>query len=211
MDHNKLFEFTAAVRGYHYYQRFRKPQPNQKLSCAYEENNPFDLFVVKTCEDTNIVGHLPIEISRALKYLMDRGVAFTVQLTSTNYRRSPLIQGGLEIPAKVIVTMSGTVHSHLLLEKYKEIINDRYVEPKNEIIIGSFLALPAVNLPKEKCKAEKDKAASKSKKKKIPKKQGQDIRAFFKSAEMNGDNDDDGEIDIRISRKNASNEPIIID
>ena len=60
-------------------------------------------------EDTNIVGHLPIEISRAS--------SFTVQLTSTNYRRSPFIQGGFEIPAKVIVTMPGTVRNHLLLEK----------------------------------------------------------------------------------------------
>ena len=107
--------------------------------------------------------------------------------------------------------MPGTVRNHLLLEKYKEIINDRYVEPKNEIMIGSFLALPAVQPSERKVQAEKDKVASKSKKKKIPKKQGQDIRAFFKSAEMNGDNDDDGEINIRISRKNASNEPIIID
>ena len=53
---------------------------------------------------------------------MDRCASFTVQLTSTNYRRSPLIQGGLEILAKVIVTMPGKVRNHFLLEKYKEII-----------------------------------------------------------------------------------------
>ena len=58
-----------------------------------------------------------------------------------------------------------------------------------------------LSLPKEKCKAEKDKVASKSKKKKIPKKQGQDIRAFFESTEMNSYNDDDSEIDVRISEK----------
>ena len=47
MDHNKLFEFTAAVRGYHYFPRFWEPQPNQKLSCVYEENNLFDFFGTK--------------------------------------------------------------------------------------------------------------------------------------------------------------------
>ena len=73
------------------------------------------------------------------------------------------------------------------------------------------MALPAVKPSERKVQAEKDKVASKSKKKNIPKKQGQDIRTFFKSVEMNGDNDNDGEIDIRISRKTASNEPIIID
>ena len=54
---------------------------------------------MKIYEDTNIAGHLPIEISRAS--------SFMVQLISKNYRRSPVIQGGLEIPAKVIVTMPG--------------------------------------------------------------------------------------------------------
>ena len=201
MAHNELFEFTAAVRGYNYYHRFWKSKPNQNLSCAYEENNPFDLFALKICEDTNIVGHLPIEISRASNYLMDRGASFTVQLTTTNYRRTPLIQGGLKIAAKVIATMPGTVRNDLLLEKYKEIINDRYVEPKNEIIIGSFLALPAVKPSEIKVEAKKDKVASKSKKKKTTKKKGHDIKAFFKSAEMIDNNDDDGEIDIRISRK----------
>ena len=107
--------------------------------------------------------------------------------------------------------MSGTVRNHSLLEKYREIISDRYIEPKTEIIIGSFSALPAVQPSERKLQAEKDNLASKSKKKKIPKKQGQDIRAFFKLAEMNGDNDDDSEIDIQISQKNASNEPIITD
>ena len=185
MDHNKLSEFTAAVRGCHYYQHLWKPQPNQSLLCTYEENNQFDLFAMKICEDTNVVGHLPIEISRAMKYLMDRGVSFTVQMTSTNYRRSPHIQGGLGIPAKVIVTMLGAVRNHLLLEKYNEIINDRYVESKNEIIMGFFLALPAVKHSERKVQAGKDKVASKSKKKRknIPKKPGQVIRALFKSAD----------------------------
>ena len=123
---------------------------------------------------------------------MDRCASFTVQLTSTNYRRSPLIQGGLEIYAKVIVTMPGKVRNHFLLEKYKEIINDRYTEAKNEIIIGSFSALPAAKPSERKVQAEKDKVASKSKKKKKYQRNKVKISAFFKSAEMNGDNDDDG-------------------
>ena len=123
---------------------------------------------------------------------MDRCASFTVQLTSTNYRRSPLIQGGLEILAKVIVTMPGKVRNYFLLEKYKEIINDRYTEAKNEIIIGSFSALPAAKPSERKVQAEKDKVASKSKKKKKYQRNKVKISAFFKSAEMNGDNDDDG-------------------
>ena len=75
--------------------------------------------------------------------------------------------------------MPGKVRNHLLLEKHKEIISDRYVERKNETIIGSFLALPAVKPSKRKVQVEKDKVASKSKKRKKTKEQDKDIRAFF--------------------------------
>ena len=87
-----------------------------------------------------------MEIARASKYLIDRGAVFMVELVSTNYRHSPLVQGGLEIPAKVTVTLPGTVKNHLLINKYKEIVTENCVEPKKEEILGSFLALP----PKKK-------------------------------------------------------------
>ena len=76
--------------------------------------------------------------------------------------------------------MPGTVHNHLLLEKYKEIINDRYVEPENDIIIGSFWALPAVKPSKRKVQAEKDKVASNQKRKKYQRKKGKTSELFFR-------------------------------
>ena len=94
------------------------------------------------------------------------------------------------------------------------IINDRYEEPKNELTIGSFLSLPAVKTSERKVQAENDKLTSKSKKKKIPKKTAQDIRAFFKSAEMNGNSvmmKVKSIYESRTSQKNVSNEPIITD
>ena len=102
------------------------------------------MFAMKVCDYVKIVGHLPMVISRPTKYLLDRGAVFTVELTSSNYRRSPLIQGGLEIPGKVTATMPGTVKNHLLMEKYKEIVNERYAEPMDEevLVLASFLALP---------------------------------------------------------------------
>ena len=53
------------------------------------------MFVIKVCDDVKIIGHLSIEISRPKKYLLDRGAVFTTELTFTNYRLFPLIQGGL--------------------------------------------------------------------------------------------------------------------
>ena len=46
------------------------------------------------------VGHLPMENSRAIKFLLDRGARVFATLTSTNYCVSPLVQVGLEIPCR---------------------------------------------------------------------------------------------------------------
>ena len=50
-----------------------------------------------------------MEISRVTKFLLDRGANVSAKLTSTHYRRSPLVQGGIEIPCVVTVSMPGTV------------------------------------------------------------------------------------------------------
>ena len=43
MDHNKVLEFSAVFRGYHYYKSLRNPIPNN---------------AIKVCDDVKIVGHL---------------------------------------------------------------------------------------------------------------------------------------------------------
>ena len=76
MPYEKIFEFTAAVRGYHYYRRFWVPKPSHQLYCFFKPNNPFDQFAIKVCEEEGQkipIGNLPGEISRATKYLTDRG------------------------------------------------------------------------------------------------------------------------------------------
>lgn len=84
--YTKTFEFTAAVRWYHYYRRFWIPQPAQHLNCSHEPDNPFDQFTIKICEigcETPI-GHLPREISRATKFFIDRGAVVNAILTGHN-------------------------------------------------------------------------------------------------------------------------------
>ena len=108
MDYNKKFMFSAAVRGFHFYRRAWVPTENEKLKCAHDKNNPFDDFAIKTMDNSGqTVGHLPMELSRITKFLIDRGTKVEAQLSSTSYRRSPLIQGGLEISCNIIVTMLG--------------------------------------------------------------------------------------------------------
>ena len=52
-----------------------------------------------------------MEISRVTKFLLDRGANASSKLTSTHYRRSPLVLGGIEIPCVVIVSMLGNCNS----------------------------------------------------------------------------------------------------
>ena len=62
-----------------------------------------------------------MEIPRFNKFLLDRRVKVSEKLTSTHYRRSPLVQGGREIPCIVTVSMLGTVINQLLMERYKQL------------------------------------------------------------------------------------------
>ena len=154
------YEFHSAVRGYHYYRRYWSPQENEILKCYHESGNPFDIFAIKTCsnQDPRAVGHLPQEISRITKYLLERGAEIEAQLTSTQYRRSPITQGGLEIPCKVIVRMPATVLSRKLLDRYKELVTDLYSEPQTSELMGSFLCDNIVEPSKETCTKKKKKA-----------------------------------------------------
>ena len=79
--------FTAAVRGFHYYRRFWRPKGNEKLDWLHEPGNAFDRFAIKTVnEKGEIVGHLPKEISRVTKYLLDRGFTMYCKLSSRHHR-----------------------------------------------------------------------------------------------------------------------------
>ena len=88
-------EFKTAVGGFHFYKKYWEPEESEEFECFHERNNRWDLFAIKTCQKgTNkTVGHLPMEILRATKFLMDRGATLraTVRatLTSTKYRVSP--------------------------------------------------------------------------------------------------------------------------
>ena len=124
------------------------------------------------------VSHLPKEISRVTNYLLDRGATATATWTSEHYRRSPVVQEGLEIPCKVSVTMSGTVSSLLVLEKYWQLVEELYTEPKNEEILGSLLH--AIVTDQRPPPAKKNTKIKKAVPSNVP--EHKDIRSFFVNA-----------------------------
>lgn len=179
-QYDKEVRFTCAVRGFHHYRRVWDPVPEETLRCYHERNNLFDRYAIKTVRvnhNNQVVGHLPLEVSRISKFLLDRGAEITAQLITTNYRRSPLVQGGLEIPCIVVVKLPGySARNHLLLERYDKLVRERYAEPKNEEIIGSFMVpvvpTPVLPRPPPPKKAPKRKSNTDGV-------QHQDIRTFF--------------------------------
>ena len=82
-------KFSCAIRGYHVYRNVWQPIENETLQCDHESDNDYDLFAIKTCRDaefhSQIVGHLPLEISRFTKFLLDRGATIAATLSSTHY------------------------------------------------------------------------------------------------------------------------------
>ena len=102
-----------------------------------------------------------MEILRVTKSLLDRGAIVPAKSTSTHYRRSHLVQGGIEIPCVVTVSMPGTVINQLLMERYKQLVETIYTEPKEEKNFGTFLQLENIG--------EQDLALVAPKQKKKPK------------------------------------------
>ena len=54
-----------------------------------------------------------------------------VKVSDTKYRRSPLIQGGLEIPVEVEVQMENSSENQQALSKYQTLVAENYHEPVN--------------------------------------------------------------------------------
>ena len=85
------------------------------------------------------VGHLPMENSRASKFLLDRGARVVSILTLTNNCVSPLVQGGLEIPCRVEIYMSPTVKNKQLIDIYRNYVDLPYYEREISNTLGSFI------------------------------------------------------------------------
>ena len=116
----------------------RSPTENEILKCIHEGGNPFDSFAIKACLNgkPKAVCHLSYNISRLIKFVLDRGAEVEV---TQHYRRSPLTQSGLEIPCMVKVAMPGTLLNKKLLERYEEMVKYLYVEPEESAIMESFV------------------------------------------------------------------------
>ena len=129
--------FPCGLRGFHVYQDIWKPVIGETLHCIHERNNDHDRYAIAAtkrlpgCLSDSIVGHLPREISRYTRFLISRGGNVKVTVVDSKYCRSPLIQGGLEIPVTVCIEIDSTSKNVSVLERYKKLVNENYKEPNN--------------------------------------------------------------------------------
>ena len=69
----------------------------------------------------SIVGHIPKEISRYTRYIVKHGASVDAFVLATHHRPSPLIQGGLEVPIKLVVKLTDNEVNSAKLQKYRKI------------------------------------------------------------------------------------------
>ena len=76
----------------------------------------------------SLVTYLERSLGLHVFFLLRGGVAFA-EVINTTHRRSPLVQGGLEIPLKVVIEIEATAKNRLIIDKYKELALANYKEP----------------------------------------------------------------------------------
>ena len=155
------------------------------MKCTHEEDNLYEdnLFSMKVCkpDSEEMVGHLPMEISRIAKFSVGRGAKCTMKIRGMHYRRSPLAQGGLEVPCEVTITMIGSVVNHLLT-RYESLLKELYIELKDEEIVDTFLSLAQrANEIGEIAEAEPRPRHSKPQRQKKKEVNSRDIRDTFRN------------------------------
>ena len=125
--------FRCGLQGFHVYQDIWKPVIGETLHCIHERNNIHDRYAIAATKRLpgrladSIVGHLPREISRCTRFLISRGGNVKVTVIDSKHRRSPLVQGGLEIPVTVCIELDST-------SKNKEPINGNFDDCTKDIL-----------------------------------------------------------------------------
>ena len=123
---NKNIAFSATARRFQVQKSIWKPEEDEKLMCYHEVGNPYDMFSIKVCkpgEDSQIDGHLPMEINRITQFILQRCAIVSA---------IPIVRRGLKVLGQITVCMPGSVVNHQLLNRYETLLKNLYIEPKDK-------------------------------------------------------------------------------
>ena len=82
--------------------------------------------------------NIPKEISRYTPYIVEHGASLDAFVLATHHRPSPLIQGGLEIPIKLVVKLTDNEVNSAKLQKYRIFLDENYREPVEQLMESSL-------------------------------------------------------------------------
>ena len=105
---------------------------HEVLEVKYESRNCHDRYaiaVMKHLPGTLVASVVPREISRCTYFIIIHGAKVSCKVMDVHHRRSPLVQGGLEIPCQLIVEMEMTDKKSLAIAEYKRLVSEQYQEP----------------------------------------------------------------------------------
>ena len=132
MEGTLWYEFSCGFRGFHVYSNIWKPRFNEKINITHERADMYDpnamagKIMMRETPVASIVGHIPKEISRYTRYILEHGASVDAFVLATHHRPAPLIQGGLEIPIKLVVKLTD---NSAKLQKYRKFVDENYREP----------------------------------------------------------------------------------
>ena len=91
------FNCIVDSRGYHVYQTtWKAPSLTDKLSLKLEPLNEEDPHAVAVIRQSDVVGHIPREISRHVFWFIKVGSTTQLKLHSTKLYQSPIALKGLD-------------------------------------------------------------------------------------------------------------------
>jgi len=100
------------------------------------------------------VGHLPKELSRFMRFILHHEASASAKVIDSHHHWSPLVQGGLEIPILVTVTMASCKKNELAIKRFKELVAENYKEPVNDSFEDATSAI--LQRLKQLCDGEAD-------------------------------------------------------
>lgn len=142
------WSFLCGLRGFHVYRNVWTPVMDEVLSTIHESHNSYDCYAIAAKKQfpghltSTTVGHLPKEISRFTHFIMFYGATVTAKVVDAHHRRSPLVQGGLEIPVLITVEMNYTSQNKEALSRYEKLVTISYEQP----VDGKFQDITATIL-----------------------------------------------------------------
>ena len=125
------YSFKCGLRGFHVYKEVWSPIVGEQLKfkCCHERNNCYDRYAIAATKRLRgrLADSCPEKFPEQHAF-STFSYSACAKVIDKNHRRSPLVQGGLEIPVQVTTEMD-LERNKAILEKYKQIVVSNYKEP----------------------------------------------------------------------------------